>query len=100
MSTQRKSLTARLNRALAIGAVAGAAAVGFGALSSVNAPMAQADWWAWMNGDTNTNDNGKGNAIGNGNLSGNNVVVGAQNGNGNAQQQTWGSGNVANNQLN
>ena len=106
MGKHRKSRVAKLNRTLAIGAVAGATAIGFGALSSVNAPEAHADWWALIAGPGS--GNGSGNDIGNGNLAGNlngnmsdnNMFIGGQNGNGNTKQTTWGSGNNMNTQFN
>ena len=106
MAKHRKSRVAKLNRTLAIGAVAGATAIGFGALSSVNAPEAHADWWALIAGPGS--GNGSGNDIGNGNLAGNlngnmgdnNMFIGGQNGNGNTKQTTWGSGNNMNTQFN
>src|SRR5688500_5434446 len=101
MGTHRKSQAVRRNRALTVGAIA----IGFGALSAVAAPAAQADWWALLNGpgsgNASGNDTGNGNANGNlnRNLSNNNYVLAGQNGNGNTNQTTWASGNSINNQL-
>ncbi len=106
MGKHRKARVARLNRTLAIGAVAGATALGFGALSSVNAPEAHADWWALIagpgSGNASGNDTlaGNGTGNGNGNFGNNNLFIGGQNGNGNTTQTTWGAGNNMNTQLN
>ena len=61
MANHRKVRSAKLNRTLAIGAVAGATAIGFGALSSVNAPAAHADWWALIAGPGSGNGSSNGN---------------------------------------
>lgn len=101
-----KSRSAKLNRTLAIGAVAGATAIGLGALSSVNAPAAHTDWWALIagpgSGNASGNDtlSGNGTGNGNGNFGNNNVFIGGQNGNGNTTQTTWGAGNNMNTQFN
>ena len=106
MGTHRKARVAKLNRTLAIGAVAGATALGFGALASVNAPEAHADWWALIagpgSGNASGNDTlaGNGTGNGNGNFGNNNLFIGGQNGNGNTTQTTWGAGNNMNTQLN
>ncbi len=106
MGNHRKIRSAKLNRTLAIGAVAGATAIGFGALSSVNAPAAHADWWALIagpgSGNASGNDtlSGNGTGNGNGNFGNNNLFIGGQNGNGNTTQTTWGAGNNMNTQLN
>ena len=106
MGKHRKARVAKLNRTLAIGAVAGATAMGFGALSSVNAPEAHADWWALIagpgSGNASGNDTlaGNGTGNGNGNFGNNNLFIGGQNGNGNTTQTTWGAGNNMNTQTN
>ena len=86
MGTDRKShrksrdtRISKVNRSLAVGAVAGATAIGFGALSSVAAPTANADWWEILT--NNGNDNGHNRAA-----SDNNTLFGAINGNGNPTQ--------------
>ena len=100
MGTDRKShrksrdtRISKVNRSLAVGAVAGATAIGFSALSSVAAPTANADWWEILT--NNGNDNGHNRAA-----SDNNTLFGAINGNGNPTQQAWGTGNNINNQRN
>ena len=96
MGTHRKTRTAKLNRTVTAGAVAGATAIGFGALSSMTAPTANADWWVLSDIlNDNGNDNGHNRAV-----TDNNTLIAATNGNGNVNQQTWGAGNNINNQLN
>src|SRR5215218_6733471 len=92
MGNHRKSRSAKLNCTLAIGATA----IGFGALSAMTAPVAQADWWDLFGDPLG----GSGSGDLNGNLSNNNLILGSQNGNGNTNQMTWGAGNNMNTQLN
>ena len=64
MGTHRKTRTAKLNRTVTVGAVAGATAIGFGALSSMTAPTANADWWILSDIlNDNGNDNGHNRAV-------------------------------------
>src|SRR4051794_1620752 len=93
MSKHRKTckspMPVKLNRAIAIGAVAGSA-VGFGALLTANSPMAYADtdssWWLLSGNNTPI-------------ASGNNLVIGTS-GNGNSNQLALGTGNILNAQVN
>ena len=64
MGTHRNSHSAKLNRTLAFGAVAGATAIGLGALAAMTAPAAQADWF------------GGASRLGSGNASGNDLLEG------------------------
>ncbi len=105
MGTHRNSHSAKLNRTLAFGAVAGATAIGLGALSTLIAPAAQADWFGGASGlgSGNASGNdlffGNGNGNGNGNFNDQNQYLGGVHGNGNVNQTTWASGNTINNQL-
>ena len=105
MGTHRNSHSAKLNRTLAFGAVAGATAIGLGALSAMTAPAAQADWFGGASGLGSGNASGNdlfshaGNGNGNNNYTDNNQYIGGVHGNGNVNQTTWASGNTINNQL-
>jgi len=83
--TRKSPVPVKLNRAIAIGAVAGSA-IGFGALMTVNSPTAYADtdssWWLLTGNNTPI-------------ASGNNLVIGT-NGNGNSNQLALGTGNIGN----
>lgn len=105
MGTHRNSQSAKLNRTLAFGAVAGATAISLGALSTMIAPAAQADWFGGASGFGSGNASGNetfagnGNGNGNGNFNNNIYMLGGVHGNGNVNQSTWGAGNTINNQL-
>jgi hypothetical protein len=107
MGTHRNSHSAKLNRTLAFRsvAVAGATAIGLGALSTMIAPLAQADWFGgasgFGSGNASGNDilEGNGNGNGNNNYNNNNQFVGGVHGNGNVNQSTWAAGNTINNQI-
>ena len=78
MGTHRRSQSAKRNRTLTVGAVA----LGFGALSAIAAPAAQADWFGLLNGPLVGNGSGNdiltgnGNGNGNGNYNNNNQIPG------------------------
>lgn len=91
MGTHRKPRESKLNRTLAIGAIAGATA-GFGALATLSAPVASADeagWWLTDGDIMSDNDI----------ASGNNTVLGSV-GSGISNQSSLGSNNIVNNQFN